>query len=373
MTLCTKLTRRGALFVLLGLTLQAAPSAPAAEAPPLKASEFARLVGRLSEEGGYFWNDNYVSNEASYMHPLGRLEELGIRGGIYVGVGPDQNFTYIASLRPRYSFIVDIRRQNLLEHFLFRALFHLARDRRDYLSLLLSRPVRGDLAKRGSYGVEELVAFFRPAEPDTALFDRTQRRVREFLTRATRLRFSDRDFATIEKVHRAFFQRGLSIKYDYVPVPTFGELLLERDLQGRHRNFLNSDANYRHLKRLHEENRIIPVVGDFAGPHTLRELGRYLREQGEKVTVFYTSNVEQYLLRSQSWPAFVRNTMELPLDDCAVFIRSYWGSRLPHPESEPGYRFTQVLQYIRPFLRNLDPAKQHTYFEVVTTDTIRLR
>jgi hypothetical protein len=363
---------RRTMFLLV-LTCVLVPAAMAAEAPPLKASELANLIGRLSEEGGYFWNDNYVSNEASYLHPLGKLRELGIHGGVYLGVGPDQNLSYIASLRPRYSFIVDIRRQNMLEHFLFKALFHLARDRRDYLSLLLSRPVRGDIARRERYGVEELVSYFRQAEADPDLFDRTQRRVREFLTRGTRLRLSDQDFATIEKVHRAFYQRGLAIKYDYVPVPTLGELLMERDLQGRRRNFLNNDADYRYLKQLHEQNRIIPVVGDFAGPHSLKELGRYLRERGESVSVFYTSNVEQYLLRSQNWQSFVRNAKTLPLDDRALFIRSYWSSRTRHPESEPGYRSTQVIQYIRPFLEKVDPFKQPTYLELVTTETIKLR
>jgi len=44
----------------------------------------------------------------------------------------------------------------------------------------------------------------------------------------------------VERVHRAFYVRGLGIKYDYIPVPTLGEFLLERDLDGRMENFLNS-------------------------------------------------------------------------------------------------------------------------------------
>ena len=45
-----------------------------------------------------------------------------MKGGVYVGVGPNQNFTYIAAIRPELAFIVDIRRQNLLEHLLFKVL-----------------------------------------------------------------------------------------------------------------------------------------------------------------------------------------------------------------------------------------------------------
>jgi hypothetical protein len=359
-------------FVLLSFPALRAADTPA-EAPPLPASQFAALVARISEEGGYFWNENYVSNEASYLHPLSRMRQLGIHGGIYVGVGPNQNFTYIAKLRPRYAFVLDIRRQNLLQHLFFKALFHLARDRRDYLSLLLSIPVRGPFAAKPNCDLEQMVAYFRSVETDGALYDRTRERVHAFLTRAVRVPLSGDDFTTIDKIHRAFYLRGLAIKYDYVPVPTYGEFLLEKDLEGNRANFLGSDLEFRYLKRLQEENRIIPVVGDFAGDHALGELGRFLKERGEKVTVFYASNVEQYLMRNRSWPLFIRNLELLPLDERAVIIRAYWSQHRNHPENIPGYRFTQVLQWLRPSLAALDPRHQYNYWDLVTENTIPLR
>ena len=56
------------------------------------------------------------------------------------GVGPDQNFTYIAALRPKVAFIVDIRRQNMLLHLMYKALFELSVDRTDFLAKLFGRP-----------------------------------------------------------------------------------------------------------------------------------------------------------------------------------------------------------------------------------------
>src|SRR4051812_13420920 len=56
---------------------------------------FASLSARLSEPGGYFDSDNLISNETSYQHVLGKLREMNVQGGVYVGVGPDQSFTYI--------------------------------------------------------------------------------------------------------------------------------------------------------------------------------------------------------------------------------------------------------------------------------------
>src|SRR5206468_1895343 len=87
-------------FILLTLPLSLSrASSLEREAKPITASQFAAIIERISEEGGYFWNDNFVSNEASYLHPLRKLRELGIEGGVYLGVGPNQNFTYIAKLR----------------------------------------------------------------------------------------------------------------------------------------------------------------------------------------------------------------------------------------------------------------------------------
>jgi hypothetical protein len=343
------------------------------EARPLTASEFAGLIERISEEGGYFWNDNYVSNEASYLHPLGKLRELGIQGGVYIGVGPNQNLTYIAKLRPRYAFIIDIRRQNFLEHFLFKALFHYARNRAEYLSMLLGRPIDERRAPRDDASVDELVRHFEAAEPSTAFHHRNQGRIRLFLTRACRIGLSEQDLQILDKIHRAFFTRGLAIKYDYIPVPTYGEFLVETDLDGKKGNFLNSAQEFRYLKRLHEENRIVPVVGDFAGSRALRELGKVLRERGESVTVFYTSNVEQYLVRNQTWGQFLENVEQLPLDERSVFIRAYWSNRIPHPDGESGYNFTQVLQWARPFLKSVSQSQPASYWDIVTTDTIKLR
>jgi hypothetical protein len=349
-----------------------APSAAAGEARPLTAGEFASVIQRISEEGGYFWNDNYVSNEASYLHPLCRLKELGIQGGIYLGVGPNQNLTYIAKLRPRYAFVVDIRRQNFVEHLLFKALFHYSRNRREYLSLLLSRPIQKGKLAGDSYTVEDMVRYFKDVEPDPDLYERTQTRVRNFLMRACRVQLSDNDLSTVAKIHKAFYTRGLSIKYDYIPVPTYAEFLLERDLDGKYQNFLNSTMDFRYLKRLQAENRIIPIVGDFAGKHALRELGLFLRERGERLMVFYTSNVEQYLVRNMVWPEFLRNAAELPLDDKALFIRAYWSNHVLHPEGVAGYRFTQVLQWAKPFLKTFRPEQSYSYWDIVTTNTIKL-
>src|SRR5262245_22060007 len=126
------------LLVVLLWTLAAPRDHASAEAR----RTWADLVQSLSEPAGYFDSDNFISNETSYETVLTRLSELKLQGGVYIGVGPDQNFTYLTRLRPEQAIIIDIRRQNMLQHLLYKALMERARSRLEYLSLLFSRPVK---------------------------------------------------------------------------------------------------------------------------------------------------------------------------------------------------------------------------------------
>src|SRR6185503_11036030 len=72
-------------------------------------TSFAGTVARLSEAPGYFDSDNLISNETSYLHAVSKLREVGTSGGVFVGVGPDQSFSYIAAVKPTTAFMIDIR------------------------------------------------------------------------------------------------------------------------------------------------------------------------------------------------------------------------------------------------------------------------
>ena len=89
-------------------------TAPASTLPDrLSDKEFWQLVTDMSEAGGHFPSDNLVSNELTFQWVIPELQRLSGEGRAYLGVGPDQNFTYLASLQPNIAFIVDIRRDNL--------------------------------------------------------------------------------------------------------------------------------------------------------------------------------------------------------------------------------------------------------------------
>ena len=102
-------------------------------------SDFAAEIAALSEPPGYFDTDNLISNERSYLDVVPELKARRVKGGVYIGVGPDQNFSYIARIRPSVAFIIDLRRDNLLLHLLFKALFTRAQTRVEYLTMLTGR------------------------------------------------------------------------------------------------------------------------------------------------------------------------------------------------------------------------------------------
>src|SRR5262245_26763390 len=66
----------------------------------LSREQFSQIVEKFSEPNGYFDTDNLISNESSYLHVLGKMRQMKISGGAYIGVGPDQNFSYITQIRP---------------------------------------------------------------------------------------------------------------------------------------------------------------------------------------------------------------------------------------------------------------------------------
>src|SRR5262245_29490287 len=103
-----------ALFVpacLAGLSVPV-DARPAGKALPdrLTDQEFWQLSSNLSEQDGRFRSDNLVSNEAWLQDVIPDLLRITRPSGVYLGVGPEQNFTYIAALKPSMAFVIDIRR-----------------------------------------------------------------------------------------------------------------------------------------------------------------------------------------------------------------------------------------------------------------------
>jgi hypothetical protein len=373
----SSMLRRRVMFVaaVLAMCVSCGPLAhlmpqTATEAPPSRLSdaEFWRLSSTFSEQSGSFPFDNFVSNEDSFQHVIPTLTDRGAVGGAYLGVGPDQNFTYIVALRPRIAFIVDIRRQNLLQHLLYKAVVELSRDRAEFMSRLFSRPRPKGL--NAQMTVAALAAAYDKVIPSDTLYQANLRAIEDQLLRKHKFQLSHDDVQGLEYVYRSFERMGPEIHYSIpsqprLRFPTYAELIQETDGGGTARGYLATEANYKTLKEYEENNLIVPIVGNFAGETALTSVGDYLKQRSVMVRVFYLSNVEQYLFDPvQSWKQFYSNLAMLPTDSTTTLIRTYnLGVSFEPPDAR--VRLATVLDSVTEFLRVVDAGQIRTYRDVI--------
>jgi hypothetical protein len=319
--------RRALVPIVLSAVLACSASAiDRGQAP----SSFATQVASLSERDGYFDTDNLISNESSYQQILPELQKRKVHGGAYVGVGPDQNFTYIAETQPAIAFIIDVRRDNLLLHLLFKALFELSRTRVEYLAQLLGRPVPSEIESWRTAPIDRLVAYVDRAAATSADVAALRARVDAAIKRSG-LPLSPQDLATIDRFHRRFIEDGLSLRFQSTGrpprsyYPSYRQLLSDSDATGRQGNYLASEDAFQFVKGLQARDQIIPVVGDVSGPTAMAAIGRLLTARHIPLSAFYVSNVEFYLFGEGAFSRYVANLGRLPHTENAVVIRSVFG------------------------------------------------
>lgn len=368
----------GVLLAIFMLATAPRADAQPAQSPPvqpdsLSAADFSRLSRELSEDGGYFRSDNFTSNETAYLTVVDKLRQLGSTGGAYVGVGPEQNFTYIARLRPRIAFIVDIRRQAIIQHLMYKAIFHLSPNRLQFLSQLLSKPLTKD-APSPDAPISETLAYLSKTSGDDQTCAANLTVIRKLIQEDFEFPLSERDQASLDYVYKTFRRDGLDIKYRIEGsfggyFPSLKDLILQPDQQGRLGNFLATAEDYEFVRGMHRKNLIIPVVGDFGGKKALAAVGDYLRKTGFTVTAFYTSNVEQYLFDDNLFAPFANNVRKLPINEKSLFIRSV-SQRYYHPASLAGHRSTTFLQQMTTFLKDFDAGRYLSYRDLITTNYI---
>jgi hypothetical protein len=306
----------------------------AAEALPARLTdqEFWKLVTDLSEQDGSFRSDNLLSNEVWLQYVIPDLVKTAKANRVYMGVGPEQNFTYMVALKPAMAFIVDIRRGNLDLHLVYKALFELSADRAEFVSLLFSRKRPKGLTDKSS--ADEIFEAFGDVERSEVLYNENLKLIRDILVKQHGFALSDVDLSGLEYVYSAFSQFGQKIQYSSTGAgfgggrqPSYAELMTATDADSVSRSYLASEENFRFLKALESKNLLVPVVGNFAGPKAIRSVGQYVRDKGGIVSAFYLSNVEMYLMQDGLMTTFCRNVSTLPLDESSTFIRSLRGGR----------------------------------------------
>ncbi|PYS27964.1 MAG: hypothetical protein DMG11_14420 [Acidobacteria bacterium] len=366
-----KLTLGLVFTAIVSVLFFASPPAEAGELPSaISDQDFWRMVTELSEPGGMFQQE-FMSNEDSAQFVIPALKETTKRGGVYIGVGPEQNFTYIAATLPKLAFVIDIRRDNMLEHLMYKALFELSQDRADFISRLFSRKRPPGLDANS--GVKTLFDAYQAVERNPELYEENLRAVMDRLMSQHKFQLSEADAGRVARILNTFYAAGpYALRGSGDKNLSYAQLMAATDLTGREQGYLASEQNFRTVQELQRQNLVVPLVGDFAGDKAIRSIGQYLKERDAIVNVFYVSNVERYLFeQGNHGRQFYTNVATLPLDQSSTFIRSVTrdiSRRLEIPISDGRENWRSLLFPISDSLKAFASGRIQTYrelFEIV--------
>jgi len=274
---------------------------------------------------------------------------------------------------------------------MYKAIFHLAPTRAQFLSLLLNRPLPKEKSPPPDAPISELLTFFSGVAADDKTFADNLAAIKKAIQEDFQFQLSETDQGALEYVYKSFRADGLEIGFrlngqrgarlggggfgggsgggGFGPFPNLKQLIEQTDLNGKQGNFLASAEDYEFLRGLNRKNLIIPFVGDFAGKKALAAVGDYLRKNGFTVTAFYTSNVEMVLFQNGIFDDFANNVKKLPVNDRSLIIRAAF-SRFTHPARLSGYGTFTLLQQIPVFLRDFDERRYQSYADVINTHYI---
>jgi len=313
------LTIAWSALIVNATAVQSASTLPA----QLTDAEFWRMVTDFSEPGGAFPYENFVSNEGKLQTVIPALKRMTKSGGAYIGVGPEQNFTLASALQSKMAFVIDIRRQNMLELLMYKALFEMSPNRADFVSRLFSRRRPSGLDDKAS--ADALFAAYEPVKADADFYVQNLQDIKNSIA-AHKFQLSSDDLLKIDYVYQVFYRAGASINYAFASAtpggnsPSYRENMTATDTTGRNWSYLASEENFQYIREMQRKNMIVPLVGDFAGPSAIRNVGRYLKDHNTIVSAFYVSNVEGYL-DAKTNQDFYASTATLPIDASSTFIR----------------------------------------------------
>lgn len=256
-----------------------------------------------------------ASNE--YRIDLFQQHIKGLRGG-YIGVGTDQNFTFIAWARSEYAWLIDFNPVIVAVN-------------RIHILFLKEAPTYGD---------------FR------ALW--TQPRARKSFELIRKRFLTDEDYPTIVKAWRVA-RRGSA------DVP---ERLKELDKLKRRfglDTFSSNPRDYAYVRGLALAGRMQAISGNLLGNRTIPAISASARKLNTVIRVMYTSNAEDYFRGYKK--NFRESIKGLPLDARGMLIRTVsWGAKreLGWPKGEkyvshPFHYNIQPLQNLRAWMAHPKP------------------
>src|SRR5215467_6250189 len=205
---------------------------------------------------------------------------------------------------------------------MYTALFDMSPNRVEFISRLFSRQKPSGLTTNSS--AEQIFKAFDQMKGDPDLYKQTFQAIKDRLKQHGFKPIND-DEEKMDYVFKVFLSGGPRMDYTYASstpnngLPSYYNLMVATDGRGKNWAYLDTEERYEYVRQLQQKNLIIPLVADFGGTKTIKEIAKYLKEHGSTVSVFYISNVEDYL--ETTWDNYRANLAALPSDESTLLIR----------------------------------------------------
>lgn len=359
-----KLNRRD-LFYNTATSLMAACVAKNSQAGLIQEiHEFVGLLKDLSlKPTGPESVDNLMTNEDSIASVMDQAASEVPQGTVYLGVGPDQNFSLIAATKPHMALIIDYRKKNQLLHFFHLALIHLSNDRTTYLEKFWARdsqPQPELTLKTPDPSDSQLSSFVKsPFKPD--MLKTLQNDVITFLS-AWEMLTTD-DFDNIRRIQARLAGPGPKARFLALKMyPEIQSLIQAKTRSGKPGHWLASDDHYQTVRNLVTRYQLLPIVGDWAEKpgtnvkSTFRQLSAWLISKRLQVGCIYISDVEFFLMRGSHFSKYIANLSRLPLHHEARVVRTST-REIMHNERLPGQSSTTIVRPLADMIHDYHAGK----------------
>lgn len=251
----------------------ASPSAAEAPSGPLDAA-WTQAFSHMPQDPlppELVRNTHYVvSNED--RHDVFRSQLIG-RGGVFVGVGSDQNYVMAGWARPELLVLMDFDQVVVNLHRVYRLFFLQAKDVTEFMSLWAER------------NEKQVVALIEAAHPEP--------QVRAGLFQAYRIaRYSV--MRRLKFVHTVYAVHNVQ-------------------------SFVDDPEQFRFIQDLYKQNRVVILRGDLTKGGALTGIANAASSVGAKIRVLYLSNAERYFTYTDG---FKKSMLALPMDDRSLVLRT---------------------------------------------------
>ena len=249
-----------------------------------------------------------ASNERRIDLFMSRIQDLG---GGYIGVGTDQNFSFIAKAKSECAFLMDFDSEIVKVNQVHLFFWNLSKNYLEFKAFWDPKNKKTSqllIQQQGGTLVNELLDGFKLGHTSNWVFNRLNE---------------------LDYMHQKF---GLV-------------------------TFAHSEAEFQHIKKLIEKKRIRAVVGNLLGDKTMDNISFALKQIKCPVRILYTSNAEEYFSFP---PAFRKNILNLYTDEKGVLLRTItsgtknkWGypEGEKFPDAYPFHYNIQSLKNLKEWMR----------------------